>query len=169
MASGDVKGVLAASGQLTITLDSLATDTNLLTGRESSEYDNTTNLYTNLHLTGKITTGTSPTTAKEIRVYVIVPTKDGTYPDVFDGTDSAETISGVGTRDSCCKLAAVIPTIATSNLTYAFDAGNIAALFGFIVIPKFVVFVTHNTAVNLHATGSNHEINVKGSYLNVAV
>ncbi len=163
MASGDIIGYVRASSQLTITLAALPTDANLLTGRESTEYDNSTNLDPNLALTGKFTTGTSPTTAKEIRIYVIRPTKDGTYPDVFDGTDSTETISGVGARDSCCMLAKVIPTIATSDLTYAWDAGNIAALFGFDIITKFIVFVTHNTGVNANGTAGNFEITVKGS------
>lgn len=168
MASGDIKGVLAASSQITITLASLASDTNLLSGREGAEYDNTTSLYPNLAMTGKITVGTSPTTGREIRVYIIRPMKDGTYPDVFDGTDSAETISSIGTRDACCKLAAVISTVNTSDLAYYFDAGNISALFGYDIIPKFVVFVTHSTGVNLNSTGGNHEITIKGSYENVA-
>tara|TARA_R110000868_G_C10972640_1_gene770663 strand:- start:302 stop:811 length:510 start_codon:yes stop_codon:yes gene_type:complete len=168
MATGDIKGVLAASSQLTITLASLATDANLLTGSESTEFDNTTTLYPNISVTGKITVGTSPTTAKEIRVYLVRPMKDGTYPDVFDGTGSAETISSVGTRESCCKLIARIDTVATSDLTYYFDSGNIAAIFGFDIISKFVVFVTHSTAVNLNSTAGNHEITVKGTYENVA-
>ena len=88
MASGDIKGVLAASSQLTITLASLATDPNLLVGRQSTEFDNTSTLYPNISVTGKITVGTSPTTAKEIRVYLIRPMKDGTYPDAFTATDA---------------------------------------------------------------------------------
>ena len=168
MASGDIKGVLAASAPLTITLANLATDANLLVGRESTEFDNTTTLYPNISVTGKITVGTSPTTAKEIRVYLIRPMKDGTYPDVFDGTDSAETISSVGTRDSCCRLITKIDTVGTSDLTYYFDSGNIAALFGFDIISKFVVFVTQSTAATLNSTTGNHEITVKGSYENVA-
>ena len=169
MATGDIKGVLASSSQLTITLASLATDTNLLAGRQSLEYDNSVNLYPYISLTGKITTGTSPTTAKEIRIYVARPMKDGTYPDVLDGTDANKTISTVGTRDSCLKLAAVIPTVATSNQTYYFDAGDVSNLFGGGIVGKFSLFVVHNTAVALHATGSNHEISVKGSYENVSV
>tara|TARA_R110000868_G_scaffold84663_7_gene238602 strand:+ start:1150 stop:1659 length:510 start_codon:yes stop_codon:yes gene_type:complete len=168
MASGDIKGVLAASSQLTITLASLATDPNLLVGRQSTEFDNTSTLYPNISVTGKITVGTSPTTAKEIRVYLIRPMKDGTYPDAFTATDAGRTITSVGTRDSCCKLIARIDTVGTSDLTYYFDSGNIAAIFGFSIVSKFVVFVTHSTAGSLHATAGNHEITVKGSYENVA-
>jgi len=158
MAAGDIKLAYAASSAVTITLASLATDTNLLAGRESAQVDNTTNLYADYLLAGIITVGTTPTTAKEIRVYVVALMEDATYPDVFDGTDSAETVSGVGTRDSICKLAAVIPTIATSNLSYYFGPVSVASLFGGVMPKKFVVFVTHNTAVDLHATAGNHAI-----------
>lgn len=168
MASGDIKLAYGASSALTITLASLATDANLLTGRESTAVDNTANLYLDYLLAGKITVGTSPTTAKEIRVYVAGLMEDATYPDVLDGTDSAETISGVGTRDSALKLAAVIPTIATSDLTYYFGPISIASLFGGVTPKKFVVFVTHNTAVNLNSTGSNHAIHITPIYSNVA-
>lgn len=160
----DVKMVYAASSALTISLGGLATDSNLLTGRESTQVDNSSNLYLDYLLAGMIKVGTSPTTAKEIRVYVVGLMEDSTYPDVFDGTDSAETISGVGTRDSACKLAAVIPTINTSDLTYYFGPISVASLFGGVCPKKFVVFVTHNTAVNLHATGGNHAIYVTPVY-----
>jgi len=160
----DVKMVYATNQVLTITLASLATDTNLLTGRESTAIDNTSNLYLDYLLDGKITVGTSPTTAKEIRVYVAGLFGDASWPDVFDGTDSAETVSGVGTRDTALKLAAVIPTINTSDLGYFFGPISVASLFGGVCPAKFVVFVTHNTAVNLNSTSGNHYINARGVY-----
>lgn len=160
----DVKLVYATNQALTITLASLASDSNLLAGRESNAIDNTTNLFLDYLLDGKITTGTSPTTAKEIRIYVVGLFGDASWPDVFDGTDSNETVSGVGTRDSACKLAAVIPTIATSDLGYFFGPISVASLFGGVCPAKFVVFVVHNTAVNLNATGGNHFINARGVY-----
>jgi len=158
MAVGDIKLAYGASSALTITLASLATDASLLTGRASTEVSNTVNLFQDYLLAGMITTGTTPTTAKEIRVYVVGLMDDTLYPDVFDGTDSAETVSGVGTRDSVCKLAAVIPTIATSNLAYYFGPVSVASLFGGTMPKKFLAFVTHSTAVNLNATAANHAI-----------
>jgi hypothetical protein len=168
LAAGDIKLAYAASSALTITLASLASDTNLLAGRESTAVDNTSNLYLDYLLAGKITTGTSPTTAKEIRVYVAGLMEDATYPDVLDGTDSNETIASVGTRDSALKLAAVIGTINTSDLTYYFGPISVAALFGGVLPKKFVVFVVHNTAVNLNSTGSNHAIHITPVYQTVA-
>lgn len=159
-----LKMAYAASSAVTITLASLATDASLLTGRESTEIDNSSNLYLDYLVAGTIMTGTSPTTGKEIRVYAVGQMNDSTYPDVFDGTDSGETVSGVGTRDSVCRLIAVIPTVATSNLAYYFGPVSVAAVFGGVCPRKFVFFVTHNTAVNLHATGGNHVISITPVY-----
>lgn len=160
----DVKQVYAASAAVTITLASLATDANLLTGRESTAVDNSSALYLDYLLSGKITVGTSPTTGKEIRVYVAALLDDSAWPDVFDGTDSAETVTNSQIRDAGLKLAAVLPTVATSDVAYYFGPISVAALFGGACPKKFSVFVTHNTAVNLNATGGNHVISVVGIY-----
>jgi len=162
----DINIAYGASVNLTITLASLPTDAALLTGRESTERDNTaanTN-FLDYILSGKITVGTTPTAAKEIRVYVVGLMDDSTYPDVFDGTDSAETISNAGIRDSVCKLAAVMATLATSDLAYPFGGISVASLFGGVLPKKFVVFVTHSTAVNLNATAGNHQITLVPVY-----
>lgn len=159
-----VKTTYASSAASTITLASLASDTNLLAGRESDAIDNTTNLYLDYLLAGIVTTGTSPTASKEIRVYVVGIANDSTWPDVFDGTDSAETVTTSGIRDSICKLAAVIPTTSTSNVGYWFGPVSVAALFGGTLPKKFIVFVVHNTGVNLNATGGNHVISITGAY-----
>ena len=155
-----IKNVYTASSAVTITLASLASDANLLAGRESTAIDNSSNLFLDYLLAGQITTGTTPTTAKEIRVYVVGIANDTTYPDVFDGTDSAETVTTANIRDSACKLAAVMATTATSNEVNWFGPISVASLFGGVVPLKFVVFVVHNTAVALNATGGNHVISI---------
>ena len=85
---------------------------------------------------------------------------DSTWPDVFDGTDSAETVTSSGIRDSVCRLAAVMATDATSDRVNYFGPVSVAALFGGTVPPKFVVFVTHNTALNRHSPAGNHVISI---------
>lgn len=160
----DIKLQYVASSAVTISLASLATDTNLLAGRESSLIDNSSNKYLDYLLAGKITQGTTPTTGKEIRVYVVGLMDDSTWPDVFDGTDSAETVTSSGIRDSVCKLAAVMATDSTSDRANYFGPVSVAALFGGTLPAKFVVFVTHNTAVNLNSTGGNHVISITPVY-----
>lgn len=165
----DIKTAYASSGALTITLASLATDANLLTGRESTAINNTSNLYLDYLLAGKITTGTSPTDAKSIRVYVYGSTEDSpTYPDVFDGTDSAETVTSAGIRDACLQLAAVIATNNTSDRTYWFGPISVASLFGGVLPKYWGVFVVHDTGVNLNSTAGNHAVWQTGVYETVA-
>lgn len=157
----DVKLSLPASSDLTVTLASLATSSTLVAGRESTAVDNGTNLYLDYLLGGKITTGTSPT-AGEIRVYVYGSVNDTpTFPDVLDGTDSAETMTTTDIRDSSLILAAVMATDTTSDQTYWFSATSVAALFGGSIPDQWGVWVTHDTAVNLNSTGSNHALSIQ--------
>lgn len=165
----DIKTAYASSANLTLGLASLATSSTWLAGRESTEVDNTSNKYLDYKLSGKITVGTTPTINTEIRVYVVGLMDDSTYPDVFDGTDSAETVTSAGVGSAFLKLAAVIPVDATtSDRTYYFDAGSVRSLFGGVLPKKFVVFVAHNTGVNFNSTAGNHQATVTGEYATTA-
>lgn len=165
----DVKLAYGSSAALTEGIEGLASDTNLLAGWETTAVDNTSNKYLDYLLAGKITTGTSPTDAKEIRVYVYGSTDDTpTYPDVLDGTSSAETITSSGIRDSALKLAVVIATNNTSDRTYWFGPISVAALFGGTMPKYWGVFIVHNTGVNLNATGTNHVISHTPVYETIA-
>ena len=168
MAAGDVNQAFGATGDLTITLASLATDASKLTGRESTSLSFTSTKPLDCLLQGKVTTGTSPTDAKTIEV-LVVGSADGTnWPDVFDGTDSAETITSALIKGVICKVAASMPTNNTSDRSYPFGPISVAALFGGVLPSSIAVFVTHDTAVNLNATGSNHKITYQNIYETVA-
>lgn len=165
----DIKPAYAASSNLTITLASLATSSTFLAGQESTAVNNTSNLYRDYRLSGKVTVGTTPTINTEIRIYVVGIMDDSTWPDVFDGTDSAETITSAGVGSGFLKLAAVCQVDATtSNRTYFFDAGSVAQLFNYTLPKQFVVFVAHNTGVNLNSTAGNHQVTVTPEYQTVA-
>lgn len=155
----NIKNVYGTQATLTATLASLASDTNLLAGRESTAVNNTSDLNIDFLLSGKITTGTTPTDVREIRVYVYGQVETTpTYSDVLDGTDSDETITSAGIRDAALKLATVIQTNNTSDRTYWFGPISVAALFGGVVPPRWGVFIVHNTGVALNATGGNHAL-----------
>ncbi len=147
---------------LTISLASLASDTNLLAGRESTAVDNTTNLDLDHLVSGQIMVGTTPTANTVIEVwayaYQTIATGTPTYPDVFDGTDSAETITNASVKFGILRLIASIPvTATTSNVAYPFAPVSIAGIFG--AMPQFWgIFVTQSTGVALNATGGNHII-----------
>lgn len=161
----NIKTAYASSSNLTITLASLATDTNLLAGRASTVVDNTSNLYLDYLLSGFITTGTSPTTAKSIDVYVYGCVDDTpTYPDAITGSDANKTITTANIRDAGLKLVVSIPTTATSNEKSYFGPVSVKSLFGGELPKKWGVFVVHNTAVNLNSTGGNHQITATGVY-----
>ena len=157
----DLKLSYPAASDLTITLASLGSDTNLLTGRESATIDNSTNLYLDYLISGKITAGTSPTAARSIEVWAVGSWDGTSWPDVFDGTDSAETITSADIKASVCRFVAAMATANTSDRTYHFGPVSIAAAFGGTLPPKFVLFVTHSTGVNLNSTAGNHQIRIQ--------
>ena len=167
--NANIKTAYADSVDYTITLASLATDSSLLTGRESSAVTNASNLYIDALITGKVTTGTSPTASKEIDIFAvacesyIAGTPTVTWPDVFDGTDSAETITSTAIRDQICMPVAIMTTSSSSNIAYPFAAVSLVALFGAMPI-QHVLFVTHNTAVNLNSTSGNHKLSYTPYY-----
>ena len=162
------KTAYGSSSALTITLASLASSATFVFGRESTLVDNTSDLYLDYGLAGKVTTGTSPTNAKEIRIYLVGLMEDSTWPDVFDGTDSDETVTSVGILNSCTRLAASIITDGTSNRTYPLSVVSVKRAFLGFLPKKFSAFVTHSTAVNLNSTGSNHAIYVTPIYETIA-
>lgn len=164
----DVKLAYASSAAYTITLASLASDSNRLAGRESTAVSNTSNLYIDYLIAGFTTTGTSPTAGDTIEVWAYASLNDTpTYPDVFDGTDSAETVTSSNVKYSALKLVAAIVVDSTSDRTYAFGPISLASLFGGVVPKHHGVFVTHNTDVNLNSTGGNHAIHHTGVYQTV--
>lgn len=163
--NSDIKLAYAADAQFTITLASLATSSTFLAGREGTSVSNGSNKYLDYEVSGFITTGTTPTVDKEIRLYGVKPTNDTpTWPDVFDGTDSAETVTNAQILDRLPILWSGSNS-ATSNITYPIvNALTLAQAWG-LVPDNFTVFVSHSTAVNLHATAGNHEISYRGIFL----
>lgn len=148
-----------SSVSITISLGSLASGSSgvYTSGRESDAVDNTSNVDVDHLLAGKIPTGTSPTASRSINVYVYanISSSSGTptYPDVLDGTDSAETFTSANVMNSAVRLAASMLVDSTSDRDYFFGPISVASLFGG-VLPKFWgVYVAHDTGVNLKSTG----------------
>jgi hypothetical protein len=158
-----IKAAYAASSALTITLASLATSSTLLVGQESDVVDNSTNLYLDYLIAGVITAGTSPV-AGSIEVHVVAMRDDTNWPDVFDGANSAETITSADIKNAICRSVTSLTTGTTSNQAYPFGPVSVASLFGGTCPRKFVVFVTQNTGVALNATAGNHAINITPVY-----
>lgn len=142
------------STALTHTLASLASDTNLIAGRESNSQDNTSDLAIDALVGGKITTGTSPTAARQIEVWLSGSYDGTTYGAGATGADA--NFSPTGEKFQLALLT-IIPTDSTSNHTYEWGPFSVAQAFGGVMPKKWNCFVVHNTGVNLNATGGNHE------------
>lgn len=153
----------AADATVTISLASIATSATFVAGAESTVISNASNKYVDALVYGKITVGTTPTINTIIYIYAFsVIDQTPTYPDVFDGTDSTETLTSVGVGSGFLRLCAVLNVDATtSNIAYPF-AFSLAEKFGGVMPPQWGLFVTHNTGVNLNATGGNHVIKYAG-------
>lgn len=153
MASRKIEYGTATTG--TGGIHSLATSSTWLAGYEWFVIDNATDKMLDFLVQGVVRVGTTPTANTEIRIYAVGSYDGTTWPDVFDGTPSAETITSAGVRDSFAKLAAVMLVDATtSDRDYPF-LFTVAALFGGVVPKKVAIFVTHSTAANLNSTSGN--------------
>lgn len=162
----DVKLVYGTWAAVTISLASLASSSTFVAGRESTAIDNTSLLALDYLLSvEKITVGTTPTANTEIRVYVAGLVGSAVWPDVLDGTDSAETFTTASILDGACVLACrMVVSATTSNVAFSYHPVSVAALFGGTCPSKFVVYVAHSTVAVLHATAGNHVINVLPVY-----
>lgn len=140
---------------LTITLASLATAASMTVGRASTAIDNSSVDAIDVLLGGFITSGTTPTASTQIQIWAFGSYDGGTnYSGGATGTDAALTPQAV----SLMRLVCIIPVSSTSNQKYTFGPFSLASLFGGCLPASWGVWVSHNTAVNLNATGGNHEI-----------
>jgi hypothetical protein len=146
--------LLGTPTAITLSLASLASDTNLVAGRASTAVDNSSVDAIDFMVGGKVTTGTGPTSSRQIEVW-LYGSYDGTsYSGGATGTDGNLTPTGSKTL---LRLLMAIPTTSTSNVTYTWGPFSVAQAFGGIVPYKWGVYVVHNTGVALNATAGNHE------------
>ena len=144
---------------ITFDISSLGTSSTFVAGRESTEIDNTSNLYVDALVNVKGITGhasTPPTIAQEIRLYCWgADTSLGTTAiDVLDGTDSAETLGHVSVLNSLRLAGAAAVTVGTAGLLYYIQPFSVASLFGGIM-PKFWgLYLAHNHTGALAASQS---------------
>ena len=167
-----VKITYAASAAPTLTLASLAASSTLLGGRESTSVLNTSNLYIDYYYAGIFRQAATNTAAGIIKVGCVGALNDTpTWPDVFDGTDSAETVTTQAIYDSCVRVIAAITTAATASAYNPFAPVGIAQFFGFLVPTSHLVFVsqTAQTTTNAwSATEGDHTVKYTPVYFTVA-
>lgn len=139
---------------LTITLTGLASDTNLLAGRQSTAISNGTDDAIDALVGGKITTGTTPTASRQIEIWLF-----GSYDDTeYSGGAGASDAALTPDAKPLLKLLTIIPTVNTSDKAYRFGPFSVAQAFGGVMPESWGVYVVHSTGVNLNATAANQEI-----------
>jgi hypothetical protein len=166
-ANADVKVSYVADAAITMDLSALAASATFVAGRESTWIANSSN-YLDYRISGTFISGTTPTAPAEHRLYYLSATEDTpTYPDVFDGTDSAETITNTNIRDSL--IVGWSGTASTSsNITYPIvSALTLAQAFG--ICPKnWGLFFTHaHTAALKTDAGNTNSLFQQGLYATV--
>lgn len=147
-----------ASTTITISPQNVASSSNLVNGVESDVYDNTTNQDDDVLIGGTWTAGTTPTINTNVLIFIAAIRDDApTYHGPLDGTASAENMAGVGSYEAYLKLGGVVTIdVNTSNRVYDVGPFSVAELFAGNMPNKFVVWITHNTAVNSNSTAGNH-------------
>lgn len=167
--NANINQPLAASANFTITLASLATDTNLLAGREGTVYDRSASSlwYPDDLFGAQITCGTTPTANTKIEVWLHGSINDTPlYVSPLTGSDAGATMASIGTKQSALYLVGILSVdSATSDRKYNVRPTSVAAIFGGIIPKLWGPWVVHNTAVNLNATAGNHIVShVPGYY-----
>ena len=152
----------AASAAYTINPENVATSATFIGGVESGVYSNTSFLDEDVLVSGLWTAGTTPTTNTNAIAWCIPPLTDDTagtrtWPDVFDGTASAETVTSAGVLATIGQIIGGMQIDSTtSNRSYWSAPTSIAERFGGAVPPSHVLFVAHNSGVNSNTTAANH-------------
>lgn len=163
--NADIKIAYAADAAFTLDLSALASSATYVAGRESTSVDNTSNKYLDYKISGSFISGTTPTAGGEARLYYVQPIEDTpSWPDVFDGTDSAETVTNTAILDRLL-LGWSGGYSTSSNITYPIvSALTLAQAFG-IVPHHFLVFFSHAMTAALKTDAANtNSIFYKGIY-----
>jgi hypothetical protein len=142
---------------ITMDLANLASSSTYLSGRESTEVDNTSNKYMDAIVSGFISVGTTPTANTVIAIYAwgADTSLATTAIDTLDGTDSAETLTNAGVLTALRWCASITVPAATSNVQYPVLPFSIASRFGGVLPKYWGLYVAHNTGVNLRNTAVN--------------
>lgn len=149
-----VKIAYAAGSAFTLTLNSLASDANLLAGRASTAVDNTANLYEDYLISGQVKMGTTPTTGTFVEVWAYAIRGDDTnYPLSITGTDANFSMPSTGSKVSgVARMGNIQIDLTTTGQIFDFKSKSLAAAFGGSCPSKFGVFIVHNCGAALDAT-----------------
>ncbi len=158
-----------ASAQVTITLSSLASDGNLLAGRQSDAVDltsfNSGNIL-DVALTGFIKANATPPTAGGfIEIWAIAPIEDTpTWPDAFSTSDANRTVLARSVLQGYAKKLWSQINDATADRLYYVGDCSIRGAFGGVLPKQVVIWVVQSTNQALNVTASTSKLYLKPVY-----
>ena len=144
-----------ANQTITVTVASLTNSS----ARASTAVDNTTNLFLDALVGGKVKSAAAATSATgTVNVYAYGTTDGGTtYSDTATGTDAAITL----TVPPNARLIGVINVVANAT-TYEFGPFSVASAFGGQLPASWGVIIENKSGATLDATGGNHFVTYQG-------
>ena len=146
----DIKKAFGTTTAMTITLTSLANGA----GRQSTEVDNTTNLYLDALVRIKAN-GSSASNTGNLEVYAIGNIGDDVRVDGAGATDALLTVRNA-------KLIGVITMNGTTSVTGAMF--SVASAFNNTLPAKWSIAVYNNSGAALSATGGDFDVDYRGVY-----
>jgi hypothetical protein len=158
MMAGDIKAKFGTNNQ-TITV-SVASLTNT-SARQSTEIDNTTNVFTDALVSVKVKSGAASTSSTgTINVFAFATTDGGTTRTENAGaTDAAITL----TVPTNARLIGVINVVANAT-TYYGGPFSVAAAFGGVLPDHWGVIIENKSGGTLDTTAGNHLVTYQGVY-----
>lgn len=154
--AGDIKQKFGSNNQtITISLGSLANTS----ARQSTEIDNSSNLFRDALVSVKVKSGASGTaTTGIVNVYAYATTDGGTTRTENAGaSDAAITL----TSPPNAILIGVIAVVANAT-TYYGGPFSVARAFGGVLPEKWGIIIENRCGGTLDATGGNHAVTYQG-------
>lgn len=134
------------------TTTSLASDANLLAGRQSAQVDNTADLAVDALLGGTIATAGTPTANTQIELWLWGSWDGGTTRSAGAGASDANlSLATLGVKNLMALAAVITQTDATAR-TYNVGPISVAQCFGGVMPDHWGFFVVQNTGTTLGAT-----------------
>lgn len=147
-----------------ISLGGLGSSATLISGRQTDEYDNSTNKDPGGFLSGRIKVGTSPT-GGQISLFIVSRIDDTpTYPDQFGAVDAARSFTSANVLNGAAKQIWSVSCDTTTGRNYDFDLVDPSIVLGGVLPPNFTLYVAHSSGVSLDATNGNHFIKFRPYY-----
>lgn len=148
-----LKPSYGSATSLTITTGSLASDSNLLAGRQSNVANNTSDLAVDSIVGGAIAApGSAPNGGTFIEVWLFGSWNNGTtYTAGAGASDANLSLATTGVKQLMSRVASIAQTDTTAR-AYDFGPVSVASAFGGSMPDHWGVFIVHDLGVTLGAT-----------------